>query len=94
MNTMTPLTRYWFTFERSEKPGTINLGCGVSAYDYGDAINILRDYIFGANGPPPILHYIEDVDISTLDANHVLPNLGVPFVRGVWFPRGYERIRH
>ena len=29
---------------------------------------------------------IEDVDVSTLDANHVLP----PNLRGVWFPLGYQ----
>jgi len=33
---------------------------------------------------------IEDVDVSTLDANHVLPNMAPPNLRGVWFPLGYQ----
>jgi hypothetical protein len=32
------------------------------------------------------LHVTEDVDIQTLDQGHVLPNMGVPSERGVWFP--------
>jgi hypothetical protein len=32
---------------------------------------------------------IEDVDVTTLDANHVLPNMMPPSVRGVWYPIGY-----
>ena len=30
---------------------------------------------------------VPDVDVSTLDARHVLPNIGSPAVRGVWYPR-------
>jgi hypothetical protein len=32
-------------------------------------------------------HVVEDVDVSQLDAGHVLPNMGDPTLRGVWFPR-------
>lgn len=33
---------------------------------------------------------IEDVDVSTLDPEHVLPNTGVPAARGIWFPLGHS----
>lgn len=87
---MKPLRRYWFRFEKFPKPSAINLGCGVSAYDYEDALVLLRERVFGGNGPPPIEQCIEDVEISTLEANHVLPNLGRVDIRGIWFPQGYE----
>jgi len=30
---------------------------------------------------------VPDVDIRTLDQNHVVPNMGVVTSRGVWYPR-------
>jgi len=90
---MKSLRRYWFKFEKLPRPSAINLGCGVSAYDYEDAIILLRERVFGANGPPHIEQCIEDVDITTLESKHVLPNLGVVDVRGIWFPQGYEEPR-
>jgi hypothetical protein len=87
---MRPLKRYWFRFERLPQPNAINLGCGLSAYDYEDAIRLLRELVFGDNGPPPIEQFIEDVDIATLEPDHVRPNLGSVDVRGIWFPQGYE----
>ena len=39
---------------------------------------------------PAIKDMVEDVDVSTLDANHVLPNMGITLKRGVWFPQGFE----
>jgi hypothetical protein len=38
---------------------------------------------------PTIERCIEDVALTELDANHVLPNLGDPTQVGVWFPLGY-----
>jgi hypothetical protein len=29
---------------------------------------------------------VVDVDVASLDAKHVLPNIGPVVVRGVWFP--------
>jgi hypothetical protein len=84
--------KYWFRFERRPKPTAINLGCGVTAYDYDDAIGLLRDRIFGANGPPPIVEAIEDVDLSSLEQKHVLPNIGDTATRGIWFPQGYDKL--
>jgi hypothetical protein len=36
---------------------------------------------------PSPLAVIEDVDVRELDQGHVVPNMGDPTVRGVWYPR-------
>ncbi len=36
-----------------------------------------------------VMAFEEDVDISRLDQNHVVPNIGIAAVRGIWFPLGY-----
>ena len=87
---MQTLRKYWFEFEKLPKPTAINLGCGVTAYDGEDAIRLLQEFVFGPNGPPPIVKRVEDVELSTLDPNHVLPNLGDVNRRGIWFPQGYN----
>jgi len=33
------------------------------------------------------------VDVSTLDHGHVLPNMEVVLLRGVWFPKGYASLQ-
>jgi hypothetical protein len=79
------LTRYWFKFKKSAEPSNLNLGCGITAYDLEDAYHFLREIIFPDFGVRPIESVIEDVNISTLEANHVRPNMGIPVVRGVGF---------
>ena len=88
---MRPLTRYWFKFDEIGKPTALNLGCGITAYSYEDAVLLLRERVFPGEGAPRVAACIEDVDVSTLDTKHVLPNLGAVEMRGVWFPIGYER---
>jgi hypothetical protein len=68
------------------------MGCGVTAYDYDDAINLLREHVFDGS-EPDVLDFEENVDVSKLDHNHVVPNMGSVVVRGVWFPLGYDEIR-
>ncbi len=87
------LIRYWIEFDLSlndpHPPGLL-LGCGVTAYDYDDAMWLIRERVFAAAALPHIKNVIENVDISTLDANHVLVNMGTPLQRGIWFPLGYS----
>ncbi len=87
------LHRFWFEFdlsiEDSPPAGTL-LGCGVSAYDYDDAINLIKERVFDDDKLPEITKEVRDVDVSTLDQNHVLPNMGIVTNRGIWFPLGYE----
>jgi hypothetical protein len=90
---MKSLKRYWFRFETFGKPTSLNLGCGVTAYDYEDAVNLLHDRVFARKDLPGIIECSENVDVSTLDQKHVLPNIGLVTVRGVWFPQGYEEMK-
>jgi hypothetical protein len=63
---MNSLRRYWFTFPRSSRPTPLNLGSGVTAYDYDDAMDMLRQRVFNG-AEPSVADVIVDVDVSTLD---------------------------
>jgi hypothetical protein len=93
MNGVKTLRRYWIRFDVSMKdehaPGTL-LGIGVTAYSREDALQIIRDKVYKQEVLPPVADLIEDVSISELDAQHVVPNLGSHFVRGVWYPVGFQ----
>ncbi len=94
-NTKPPphLKRYWFDFKNLESnsmPIGTQHGCGISAYSYADAINLINEIVFEDTCIPHIAYIIEDIDVSTLDNNHVLNNMGDVTKRGVWFPLGYE----
>lgn len=85
--------RYWFEFKIEssfEWPAGIGIGCGVTAIDYDDAINLLCRKIFYNIQMPQIKRVIEDVDIRDLNQGHVSPNMSTPRIRGIWFPLGYE----
>jgi hypothetical protein len=85
--------RFWFEFDLrldDPYPPGVLAGCGVTAYDLEDAISLLKQRVFTSGDLPGIRSIVEDVDVSTLDAGHVLPNMGAPVWRGVWFPLGYQ----
>ena len=87
------LHRYWFRFDLSigQDSHGVLLGCGVTVFSYDDAIQLLERIVFKEQPLPNIKEFIEDVDVSRLDAKHVLPNIvGNPKKRGVWFPQGYD----
>ena len=78
------LHRYWFEFERDSAPLACHLGCGVTAFGVEDARALIRAETGSCPEPKRI---VVDVDVSTLEANHVLPNIVVPSSeRGVWYP--------
>src|SRR6266850_4240155 len=82
------LIRFWFTFKltlRDPQPPGVLIGCGVTAFDEEDAIRILKEIVFRSYGLPEINTMVADVDISKLDQGHVLPNMGDPSRRGIWF---------
>ena len=82
------LHRYWFRFEADDRllgTGTA-LGCGATALDRADAEALISDRVFGGEPLPPVLSAVEDVDVRDLDQGHVIPNMGDPSIRGVWFP--------
>lgn len=83
------LRRYWFEFSpRPDLPIGTRIGCGVTGYDKQDALALLRERVF-RGVEPPVERVVEDVDVSTLDRGHVIPNMSPPSLRGVWFPLGY-----
>ena len=87
------LRRYWFEFSQDRDkalPAGIGIGCGVTAYDYDDAVRLVRDAVFDGRDLPAIANQVTDIDVSDLDASHVRPNMGNVLRRGVWYPLGYE----
>jgi len=86
------MRRFWIKFELTEEdmsPPGIRMGIGVTAYDYTDGLNIIRDKLFKGDLLPAVTEKNADVDISKLDQQHVAPNIGNHFKRGIWFPQGY-----
>jgi hypothetical protein len=82
------LHRFWFDFD-SPQLGT-PAGCGVTAINEGDAKSLLREVVFEGE-LPAINRVLCDVDVRDLDQGHVVPNMGDPSIRGVWFPLGPAR---
>jgi len=70
------LTRYWFNV-----PGLF--GFGVTAYSLDDAFFLLESEGILLGGDSEV---VEGVDVSSLDAAHVISNSGPPCLRGVWYP--------
>ncbi len=88
---MKGLRRFWFTFVEPPMFSPLAFGCGVTGYDQSDALEILRGHVL-ASQPTLVVNTItEDVDVGALDAGHVIPNMGLVTVRGVWFPLGYDQ---
>jgi hypothetical protein len=88
------LVRYWFTFQGADPTELhsrgVRIGCGVSGYSLEDALHLLAHKVF-ADSPVPPFEVIEGIDVSTLDAGHVLPNLSPSNRRGIWFPEDTSR---
>jgi len=86
------LHRFWFKFTSNEPYDYLQLGCGVTAKNYDDALSLLRETVFFGEEIPEIGAVVEDIDLSGLDQKHVIPNMEPPNCRGVWFPRGFSRL--
>lgn len=71
------LHRFWFKTSN-------HYGIGVTAYSREDALELIKnaEYLRDEN----IESVVDDVDIRTLDQGQVIPNMGPPNFRGVWFP--------
>jgi hypothetical protein len=86
------LTRFWFEFESidNDVPYYLAQVCGITAYSYEDAIHLLSKQAFEGRPISKIKRHTENIDLSTLDANHILPNIvRPPNLRGIWYPQGY-----
>jgi len=88
------LHRYWIEFDRSDQralsKGVARVGCGVTASSRAEAERLIENRIFDGQPMPPVTKFIEGVDITTLDQNHVVPNMGIVVIRGIWFPLGHQ----
>lgn len=87
------LTRYWIELDFPdgyEPPHGTRSGIGVTAFDRDDALRLVGERVFPAAEVPPVRDVHEDVDVSTLDPGHVIPNMAPPNRRGIWFPLGYD----
>ena len=73
------LKRYWF---RTDPP----LGYGVTAESRAAAERLLQEYGYPLS-EQRVVEILEDVEVTSLDPDHVLPNSGPLVVRGIWYPR-------
>jgi hypothetical protein len=82
------LHRYWIEFDTTpdDTVPPMRRQCGVTAYTIDDALMIVQAQLFAPDAIPPVLRISEDFDVSTLNANHILPNIGLTTHRGIWFP--------
>jgi hypothetical protein len=77
------LTRYWIRLE-SGRHGVRDFG--VTASDRDDALRMLMRDVVEPDETFRLIDVEEDVDLATLDPAVVLPNLGDPALRGIWYP--------
>lgn len=73
------LHRYWF--KTKQHPGF-----GVTAYSIEDARRLVDDAARRIGSNCEVVEIVEDIDVRELDQEHVIPNMGPPNLRGVWFP--------
>jgi hypothetical protein len=74
------LRRFWCPI-----PG--HLGIGVTAASRAEAEALASGAAAQLRWSFTSSNIVEDVDVRDLDQNHVVPNMGPPNWRGVWFPR-------
>ena len=72
------LTRYWF-------PATRGLGIGVTAYSLPQAKEMALSALSLLPSGAQLSDPVTNVDVSSLDQGHVVPNMG-PYFRGHLVP--------
>jgi hypothetical protein len=74
------LRRFWFAL-------STGLGIGVTAGSEEEARMLAEAARERSHPDATITGVTADVDVRTLDERRVVPHMGPPIVRGVWFPR-------
>ncbi len=74
------LRRVWFVLSDGR-------GIGVTAASELEARGLAEPVRTAYFSETRIVDAIWDVDLATLDQNHVVLNMGPAVVRGVWYPR-------
>lgn len=85
--------RFWIEFDITNyeaPPISARMGYGVTAETLQAALQLVQHEIFRGRDLPPVRLCVDDVDVATLDARHVRPNMGTPVWPGIWFPLGYQ----
>ncbi len=77
------LNKYWIEFDLSNHPAGYSSEYGITAFDYADALEILRERVFIEHSLPKIICVIENVDITEFPPAHI----GRTERRGIWFPK-------
>ena len=81
------LKKYWITIGDNY---TLSNCYGVTAWTEADAMNILKENADIKNSNSLIK---EIKSLEELEKNHVLPNIGDPVIRGIWYPQGLSSAR-
>ena len=76
------LRAFWISLP----PHTLGDSYGVTGFSLRDGLDLLAKRGFDLTGDQADWFVIEDVTWEDLDQNHVLPNSGPLFIRGIWFP--------
>ena len=79
------------TFDEDAAPAGSRYGLGVTAWTPDDAMAVAQEALGTDDLRPSSVD--EDIDVSTRDAGHVLPNMSPPNERGVWYPMGLAQAR-
>lgn len=77
------MRRFWIEFGHDQ--------IGVTAENEQEALALVRSEVYKGAPLPAVTRLVPDIDVSTLDEERVLANMGVVIWRGIWFPQGYER---
>lgn len=77
------LTKYWIELDTTDNSWKM---IGVTAFTEEDALNLIKKYISNDKNWK-IVNIKKDISISELDHNHIIPNIGIPEVRGIWYPK-------
>jgi len=80
---------YWVNIEEKAGPTFFNLGVGITARSDADARDLFES-AFGSEHR--IISILPIEDMRQIEQNHVAPNMGNWFQRGIWFPLGYDHI--
>ena len=84
------MKRYWIEFTLASGNPLVRR-FGVTAYALEDALVMLQKQVFANNQMPTPSSWVENIDVSTLDAEHILPNMESPSWRGIWYPMGFSQ---
>jgi hypothetical protein len=84
------LKRYWLIVSPDDKFGPRNFG--VTAFSPQQAKSLIKEALVSmawqhiSKELIDKAEIVENIDVRTLDENHVVPNMGVVSRQGVWFP--------